>query len=292
MNTPHQPVLLDQVIRLLDPKSGQSFFDGTAGYGGHAEAIISRTGAKGRVVLVDRDSQAIKALQQRFGDRAEIIRANYADAAKNLAADGSLFDLILLDLGVSSPQLDQPERGFTFQADEPLDMRMDRSQALTAYEVVNSYQEKRLADVIYQFGEERRSRAVARAIVNSRPILTTGKLASIVQGVVRRSGKTNPATRTFQAIRIEVNGELQALSDALPELVRLLAPGGRLAVISFHSLEDRIVKHFIAARAKEGILENLTRKVVKGSDHDVYNPRARSAKLRAAVKIKNQKEGI
>lgn len=305
MHTPHQPVLLDQVARLLDPKPGQSFFDGTAGFGGHAAKIIAALGDNGRVVLVDRDASAIKALRERFGDRAEIIRANYLEAAKSLAADGSLFNLILLDLGVSSPQLDQSDRGFSFARDGQLDMRMDQSQGLTAAEVVNTYTEAQLTKLISEYGEERRAKTVAKAIIGARPIRTTTELAAVVRRVVRKSGDIDPATRTFQAIRIEVNNELESLQLALPVMAGLLVPGGRLAVISFHSLEDRIVKNFFATCARDCIcppkqpvctcshvasFKILTPKPIPGAKYDELNPRARSAKLRAAEKLK-QKEG-
>ncbi len=304
MKQPHIPVLLEQTISLLDPKPGEAYLDGTAGYGGHAEAIIARTGRSGRSVLVDRDREAIKALGERF-DRAEVIHANYYEVARQLVEDGSLFDIILLDLGVSSPQLDIAARGFSFKNSAPLDMRMDQSQSLTAAEVVNNYPQIRLADLIYRYGEEPRSRAVAAVIVNHRPIKTTAELANIVRRVVRSSGDSDPVTRTFQAIRIEVNEELVSLAAALPCMERLLAPGGRLAVISFHSLEDRIVKQFIDRQSRDCIcppkqpvctcdhqatLIKLTQKVISGEVYDSLNPRARSAKLRVAAKINTKKQ--
>ncbi|HSH31697.1 MAG TPA: 16S rRNA (cytosine(1402)-N(4))-methyltransferase RsmH [Candidatus Saccharimonadales bacterium] len=306
MKPTHQPVLLAETVRLLDPKLGEAYFDGTAGYGGHAAAITQRLGDGGRVVLVDRDRAATKALQQRFGQRAEIIRSNYLEAASQLAEDGSLFDIVLLDLGVSSPQLDTPDRGFSFNATAPLDMRMDQTQALTAAEVVNDYSKQRLAELIHRYGQEPRARHIAEAIVTHRPVETTTQLANIIRRVAGPRHHTDTATRTFQAIRIEVNAELAALESALPQLARLLPPGGRLAVISFHSLEDRIVKNFMAREAKDCVcppkqpictcghrasLAKLTAQAVKGPDLDSNNPRARSARLRAAVKInKKQKE--
>ncbi len=300
----HIPVLLEDVVRLLDPQPGESYFDGTAGYGGHAAAVIERIGPKSRVVLVDRDREAIKELNQRFGGRADIIHGNYRDVAENLAEDGSLFDMILLDLGVSSPQFDKEDRGFSFNSFAGLDMRMDQSQPFTAADVINTYSEARLTEIIAGYGEERRARAVAQAIVQHRPITTAQGLARVVRRVVARSGDTDPATRTFQAIRIEVNAELTSLTAALPIIVQLLTPGGRLAVISFHSLEDRIVKQFIATESRDCIcppkqpvctcdhiatLEKATRQAIKGDTNDVSNPRARSAILRVAVK-KNQKK--
>ncbi|MBW3538562.1 16S rRNA (cytosine(1402)-N(4))-methyltransferase RsmH [Candidatus Parcubacteria bacterium] len=304
MKPTHQPVLLAETLCLLKPTAGESYFDGTAGYGGHAAAVIKRIGEGGRVVLVDRDRQATITLQRRFGRRAEIIRANYLEAASRLAEDGSLFDIVLLDLGVSSPQLDTPERGFSFNLKAPLDMRMDQAQVLSAAEVVNGYTRERLADVIRRYGEEPRAHKIAEAIVTHRPVETTAQLANIVRRVAGSRGHIDAATRTFQAIRIEVNAELDSLERALPQLLRLLPPGGRLAVISFHSLEDRIVKNFIAREAKDCLcppkqpictcghrasLVKLTPQAVKGEDFDSHNPRARSAKLRAAAKI-NQKQ--
>lgn len=306
MKQKHQPVLLNETISVLDPKPGENFLDGTAGYGGHAAEVIERIGPEGRAVLVDRDKEAVSALRERFGERVEIIRANYREAAEKLVDDGSLFDLILLDLGVSSPQLDEVKRGFSFNSTGALDMRMDQSQSLTAAEVVNSYSERKLADIIYRFGEEPRSRAIAKAIVRQRPISTPVQLAEVIRKVVPRTGSTDGATRTFQAIRTEVNSELSSLSEALPQLVRLLTPGGRLAVISFHSLEDRIVKQFFDTESRDCIcppkqpictcdhratIAKLSAKAISGSS-DVNNPRARSAKLRAAVKLKQKpKEG-
>lgn len=302
----HEPVLLDQVLQLLDPQPGESYLDATAGFGGHAGAIIDRIGADGRVVLVDRDPQSTRFLEERFGDRASVIKANYLDAAKELVENGSLFDLILLDLGVSSPQIDNPDRGFSFKASGPLDMRMDPSQGLTAADVVNSYTEVQLVELIRDLGEERFARRVARCIVASRPLYTTTELADVVRRAVPRSGHIDPATRTFQAVRIVVNDELDSLGQSLGWILRLLNPGGRVAAITFHSLEDRIVKNWIEVESRDCIcppkspictckhqatLEKLNRTVIKGEILDAINPRARSAKLRAAKKInKNQKE--
>jgi 16S rRNA (cytosine1402-N4)-methyltransferase len=306
MKNKHIPVLQEDVVKLLAPKPGESYLDGTAGYGGHAEAIMTLLGKTGRVVLVDRDANATRDLAARFGGRVEIMQTDYLAAAKELVSESVQFDMILLDLGVSSPQLDDNDRGFSFKSPN-LDMRMDQSQDLSAAEVVNTYPERRLADIIYQYGEERHSRGIARSIVAHRPITTASELAQVVRGVVKGDGKIDGATRTFQAIRIEVNAELTQLEEVLPLCVELLTPGGRLAVISFHSLEDRIVKQFIDTESRDCIcppkqpvctcghlatLTKLTTKVVSGSSNDVSNPRARSAKLRAAAKInQKQKEG-
>ncbi len=307
MKQKHQPVLLESTLELLNPQPGESYLDGTAGYGGHAEAVVELLGPIGRVVLVDRDVAAVRYLKEKFGSRAQIIQANYLDAAKALAEDGNTFDLVMLDIGVSSPQMDEPSRGFSFNSEGPLDMRMDQTQALSADDVVNGYSERELADIIYRYGEEPRSRSIARAICAHRPIRNGAELARIVRQVVPRGKTIDPATRTFQAIRIEVNSELASLSEALPILSKLLEPGGRMAVISFHSLEDRIVKQYIDQESRDCIcptrqpictcghnasLAKLNAKAVSGQIKDVNNPRARSAKLRAAVKLKpKQKEG-
>lgn len=304
----HLPVLLDEVIRLLAPQPGDVYLDGTAGYGGHAEAVIQRIGTDGHAILVDRDRQAVTTLHQRFAsldNQVEVIRRDYASAASELLDSGRLVDMVLLDLGVSSPQLDIPERGFSFRSNGPLDMRMDQTQGLTAADVVNRSSQTELANILYKYGEERRSRRIARAIVDRRPIQTTAELADIVAGVLGRAGDIHPATRTFQALRIYVNGELDQLEQALPDLVSLLKPGGRIVVISFHSLEDRLVKTYFNQQSRDCIcppgqpictcdhianLKKLTRKAISGTN-DAFNPRARSAKLRAAVKInKKQKE--
>ena len=295
----HIPVLRDEVVRLLNPQLGETYFDGTAGYGGHAAPILQKIGPGGQAILVDRDEQAIDALQTRFTGQAEIVQSDYASAAENLRAAGTLLDMVLLDLGVSSPQLDTRERGFSFSAEGPLDMRMDRSSGRTAADIVNTIGERELADMIYTFGEDRKSRRIAHAIVERRPITTTAQLADVVAGAIGRHEDIHPATRTFQALRIAVNAELEQLETALPMLVDRLKPGGRIVVISFHSLEDRIVKDFFKTESRDCIcppeqpictcdhlatLRILTKKPVMGTQ-DAINPRARSAKLRAAEKL-------
>jgi len=239
MKHQHQPVLIDQVIKLLDPQPGDSYLDATAGFGGHAAAILEMTG-KAKAVLVDRDPAAVESLKARFGDRASIYQATFSEVAKRLQQEGSQFDLILLDAGVSSPQFDNPERGFSFREAGPLDMRMDSSQSLTAADVVNSYKEADLKRILSKYGEEHKSGRAARAIVEHRPFSDTLRLAEVIRKAVGYSGKIDPATRTFQAIRIEVNSELEELKEGLPIMIDLLADRGRIAVISFHSLEDRI----------------------------------------------------
>lgn len=298
---PHHPVLLDSVVSVLAPKLNESYLDATAGFGGHAAAIIAKTKADGSAVLIDRDAYAIQHLATKFQDGAEIIHASFDEAADRFIEDGRHFDIILLDLGVSSPQLDNPERGFSFQTDAPLDMRMDQSQGFTAEILVNTYPQNELERIIRDYGEDYRARAIAAAIVAARPVKTTRQLASIVRSVVGSSGKINPATKTFQAIRIAVNAELSQLEDALPKFLKILSPGGRLAVISFHSLEDRIVKQFFDLESRDCIcppkqpictcnhqaaVSKLTPKAITGDSHEiVLNPRARSAKLRAAEKL-------
>lgn len=299
----HQPVLLGPVTETLSPQLGETYLDGTAGYGGHAAAIIPRVGSEGHVILVDRDARAVQALAERFDneDQVEILHASYLEAAKRLLEDGTRVDMILLDLGVSSPQLDNAERGFSFRADAPLDMRMDQSQSYTADDVVNHMGERELEHLIRKYGEEPRARAVAKAIVAARPIKTTSELAKVIRRAATRTTDIDSATRAFQAIRIEVNGELDQLATALPMMIQLLTPGGRLVVISFHSLEDRIVKQFIDLESRDCIcppkqpvctcnhvasLRKLTTKPITGDSTEIaLNPRARSAKLRAAEKI-------
>ncbi len=305
MKPQHHPVLLNQVVEVLDPHKGQVYLDGTAGYGGHAAALIDRIGPAGRAILVDRDAKAVQALSERFEDQAEIIHATFLEAAQRLHSDGMLADMILLDLGVSSPQIDNAERGFSFKHEAPLDMRMDQSQPLTAGDVVNKYHQRELEHLIREYGEEPKARAVARAIVAGRPFAGTTQLARVVRRVAVQPPDIDAATRTFQAIRIEVNRELGELQEALPLLVRLLTPGGRLAVISFHSLEDRIVKQFFDQESRDCIcppkqpvctcghtasLRKITPKpITADSDEIAINPRARSAKLRAAEKINQNK---
>lgn len=286
----HIPVLLDSVVQMLDPKVGESYLDLTAGYGGHARAILQKTGA--HATLVDRDENAIKHLKALGLKDVALLHQDFATAASELADKNCTFDLILVDLGVSSPQLDQAERGFSFRGHAPLDMRMDSRQKETAAELVNNASQDELADIILRYGEEkpRVARLIAQAIVNERPISTTTELADIIKQHIRSWGKRiHPATRTFQALRIATNDELGQVERMLPLLPRLLNPGGRVAIISFHSLEDRLVKRYIKSQKEMGLeaeLEPILKKPIKGSTTDVHNPRSRSAKLRGAVKIK------
>jgi 16S rRNA (cytosine1402-N4)-methyltransferase len=292
-NKHHEPVLLSEVIQLLEPKVGDSYLDLTAGYGGHAAAIFDRVGSLTSSVLVDRDENAVQQLQQRFGaDAVDIRWQDFLTASQELHAEGRQFDNILADLGVSSPHLNQAERGFSLQTDGPLDMRMDNRQALTAEIVVNTYDEAVLAQLLKTYGQEPKAKQIARAIVASRPLTSTKELASIAAKAWPGYSRVHPATRTFQALRIVVNDELGLLEHSLPLWLQLLAPGGRIAVISFQSLEDRIVKNAFAEAAGnryDAELELLTKRPITAGEQElVLNPRARSAKLRAAVKIKNK----
>jgi len=288
----HQPVLLQPVLAYLDPQPGETYLDLTGGYGGHAAAVLDRTHNPSGTVLVDRDQNAINELEQRFkGQGIGIRHADFYTASRTLAAEGKQFDLILADLGVSSPHLNQASRGFSLKADGPLDMRMDQSQALTAEQVVNTWSKEDLTDILKRYGEEPKARHIATLIVDNRPIKTTEQLAQIVAKAWPGHSKIHPATRTFQALRIAVNDELELLRKSLPVWMdTLLAPGGRIAVISFHSLEDRLVKQVFAEKAGDRYdaqLRLLTKRPIIGDDTEiVFNPRARSAKLRAAVKQK------
>ena len=286
----HVPVMSAEVLALLAPRRGGVFLDCTVGLGGHAQAVLA-AGAS-RLVGLDRDrealSQATDALAS-WGDRVELVHADYREVARVLDERGiDRIDGAMADLGLSSWQLDRSGRGFSFQRDEPLDMRMDPSAGPTAADLLASVAETELADVIYQFGEERRSRAVARAIANARRsgrIATTGQLASIVRRIVGRGSwqRIDPATRTFQAIRIWVNRELDGLDEFLRAVSARLRIGGRLVVLTFHSLEDRPVKHVFRELVQGGpTFAALTKKpLVAQDDERQRNPRARSAKLRA-----------
>lgn len=289
------PVLMSETLQYLDPKPDETYLDLTAGYGGHAGAVRALTNGRA-VTLVDRDQMAISQLKERFSDHgAEIIHSDFLSASNQLVQNGRQYDMILADLGVSSPHLNIASRGFAISHDGPLDMRMDQTQAVTAADIVNTYDEEDLVRILRVYGEEPRAKRIAQAIIQQRPLTTTSQLAKIVAQAYRGYSKTHPATRTFQALRIAVNDELRQVEQALPLWIRLLKPGGRLAVISFHSLEDRIVKTILAERAGkryDAELQLLTKRpVVATKDELVSNPRARSAKLRAAVKIKINERG-
>lgn len=300
---PHIPVLYNEIIHALQPHQGGLYIDGTVGAGGHAWGILEASSPDGRLLGLDLDPQALDLAEERlapFGDRVTLVRASYTTLPEQLEAQGwSAVDGILLDLGLSSMQLDTPERGFSFLTDAPLDMRFDPAAPVTAADLVNNLQEKELADLLFRYGEERKSRQIAREIVRSRPVNTTRQLAQIVaRAAGRKAGKIDPATRTFQALRIAVNRELEAVEDVLPKAVQALKPGGRLAVITFHSLEDRIVKQFFRKESQDCIcpprqpvctcghkatLAELNRQPITPSEAEVKtNPRSRSAKLRVA----------
>ena len=291
----HVPVLTTEALAFLRPERGGLFVDCTVGLGGHAEALLE-AGAT-RILGLDRDTQALTSARARlasYGDRVELVHADFRSVDAVLGGRGiETVDGALADLGVSSLQFEGPGRGFSFQRDEPLDMRMDTTRGETAADLVGRSNERELADAIYAFGEERHSRRIAKAIVRARreqPIETTGQLAAIVRRASGHRGyqRIDPATRTFQALRIWVNRELEGLDRFLETIVRRLRAGARLAVISFHSLEDRIVKHTFKALANgaNAAVALLTKKPVVPSDEEIErNPRARSAKLRAAERI-------
>jgi 16S rRNA (cytosine1402-N4)-methyltransferase len=287
----HEPVMVTEVLEHLDPSRGGVFVDCTVGMGGHARALLD--GGAARLIGFDRDPAALEYARtalSSYGERVELVHSDYRRLTDVLDAKGiGAVDGVLADLGVSSMQLDEPGRGFSFRRDDPLDMRMDTSQGPTAAESLRDVDERTLADVIYQFGEERHARRVARAILAARErgaIDTTGQFADIVRRAIPRKGFTriDPATRTFQAIRIWVNRELDGLDVFLRDAATRLAPGGRMAVITFHSLEDRVVKHTLRAMqaaGEVGITVRTRRPVAPGEAEVERNPRARSAKLRA-----------
>ena len=294
MDPTHEPVMPNEVVELLDPSRGGLFVDCTVGLGGHGRAILD-AGAT-RLLGLDRDGHALEIAAQALApwrDRVELVHADYRELPAVLAARGiDGVDGALADLGVSSMQFDTPGRGFSFRRDEPLDMRMDQSTGPTAAELLADVDEAELADVIYRYGEERFSRRIARRIVEARratPIATTTQLADIVRRALPRKGyqRIDPATRTFQALRIWVNRELEGLDVFLTVAARLLRRGARFAVITFHSLEDRVVKHtFRALAAGEDAVRLLTKKPITPDDRELArNPRARSAKLRAIERL-------
>jgi 16S rRNA (cytosine1402-N4)-methyltransferase len=286
----HVPVLLEPALEMLGVRPGGFYVDGTVGLGGHAVEVLRRSAPSGRLLGLDRDAETLARARDRlapFGDRARLVHADWRTLPDRLGDERP--DGVLLDLGVSSLQLDTPERGFSFRADGPLDMRMDRSAGLTAADLVNRLPERELADLIYRYGEERASRRIARAIVRARQkahLRTTGELAAVVRAAAGRARKPgrDPATLTFQALRIHVNRELEGLADALEAIAHRLAAGGRLVVIAFHSLEDREVKNALRDLAR-GEFTLLTRKPVRPADEETArNPRARSARLRALAR--------
>jgi 16S rRNA (cytosine1402-N4)-methyltransferase len=294
-NVRHVPVLLTEVLEYLQVREGSTIADCTLGFAGHSSEIVKRLGPKGRLIAFDRDPAALALAKARLdevcaglGDRApQITLIGEAFSTIEQHVEPGSLDGLLADFGVSSMQLDEASRGFSFMADAELDMRMDTRSGLTAAQVVNEANEHELANLIYEYGEERRSRRIARAIVRGRPVTTTAQLARIVAQAAPAMKsdrvKIHPATRTFQAIRIAVNRELDEIKDLLEAAPRLLKPSGRVALISFHSLEDRLVKDSLRDGAHKGIWSLLTKKpVTAGEEETERNPRSRSAKLRAA----------
>jgi len=295
-NERHVPVLLQEAIDFLKVRAGGTYVDCTLGLAGHAEAVLRLLGPQGHLIAFDRDAEALELARARLarvsdelaGEAPEITLVNQAFSSIASHVKAASVDGLLADFGVSSLQFDEAHRGFSFQADGPLDMRMDMRSGPTAEQVVNEANEHELANLIYEYGEERRSRRIARAIVRGRPVTSTGQLARIVSQAAptMKQERIHPATRTFQALRIYVNGELDEIKALLEAAPKLLKPSARLVVISFHSLEDRIAKDSLREGAQKGIWEILTRKPVTAGDEEMErNPRSRSAKLRAAERL-------
>ncbi len=281
----HVPVMLRECMEYLALKPDGVFLDATAGLGGHTGAIAEQV-TTGLVLACDRDAESLELARintQAYGSRIRFHQTLFSQLGETLAAEGvSRLDGLLADLGVSKYQLTDSERGFSLMADGPLDMRLSRDQAGTAADLVNYESERELADLIYKLGEERRSRKIARAIVRARPIKTTGQLAKLIESVVPRTGKLHPATQTFMALRIAVNREREELDALLASIPALVKPGGRVVIVTFMSIEDRVVKHSFQAMAKEGRARLLTRHVVRPAEEEIRdNPPSRSAKLRA-----------
>lgn len=301
----HQPVLYHEIIHFLKPISPGRYIDATVGAGGHAYGILEHSSPSGRLLALDRDPQALELAAQRlshYGSRVSLVHSSFTRLAEETRKLGwESVNGILLDLGLSSMQIDTPERGFSFLSEGPLDMRFDPQQIRDAASLVNGLPEHELADLIWRYGEERHARRIARAICQARPLRTTTELAEVIRRAVGQRERIHPATRTFQALRIAVNEELQAIEAVLPQAVELLAPGGRLAVISFHSLEDRLIKQFFRRESSDclcppeqpvctcghrAVIREITRRPVTPKEEEVQiNPRARSARLRVAEKL-------
>jgi 16S rRNA (cytosine1402-N4)-methyltransferase len=303
--SPHLPVLYKTIITALQPKSPGCYIDGTLGAGGHAAGILTESAPDGQLLGFDIDPQALAIARETlapFGERVHIVQASYTTMKEEAAKRGwDAVDGIVLDFGVSSMQLDTPERGFSFLSDGPLDMRFSPNAGMSAAEMVNTFSEEDLADIIFRYGEDRLARRIARSIVGNRPFESTKQLADLILKSMGRPERIHPATRTFQALRIAVNGELDSIEHVLPIAVNLLKPGGRLAAISFHSLEDRIVKDYFRHESRDcicpprqpictcghkAIITEVNRKPIEADDEEVQaNSRARSAKLRVAQKL-------
>jgi 16S rRNA (cytosine1402-N4)-methyltransferase len=305
MTNDHIPVLYHELLQLLRPQPDGRYLDATLGVGGHTAGILQASAPTGRVLAFDRDPEAIAFARRQlasYGDRVTYVNASYAEMGRLAPAKGfAALDGILFDLGLSSRQLESAERGFSFMKDGPLDMRFDPTKGETAADLINNLSEAELADIFWKYGEERRSRRLARAIVNNRPFISTRQLADLMAAQVKGRERIHPATRIFQALRIATNRELEAVETGIPAAIDLLKPGGRIAVISFHSLEDRFVKQLFR-RLSQGCtcppkqpictcggtatLRLVTRKAVKASEAEIeQNPRSRSARLRAAEKM-------
>ncbi|HTP03303.1 MAG TPA: 16S rRNA (cytosine(1402)-N(4))-methyltransferase RsmH [Anaerolineales bacterium] len=304
----HQPVLYKEIIHALQPKNPRRYIDGTVGAGGHARGILEACLPDGRLLGLDVDPKAIAAARETlapYGKRAVLTQASYVSLPEVMRSLGwEAVDGIVLDLGLSSMQLDEAQRGFSFQQEAPLDMRFNPQQGMTAAELVNGADEQELVDILRRYGEEPKARQIARSIVRARPITTTVQLAEVVKRAYPGHSRMHPATRTFQALRIAVNEELAAVENGLPGAISALRPGGRLAVISFHSLEDRIVKDFFRSQSRDQVnppyerlyeverkatLKEITRKPITPTEQEIEeNPRARSAKLRVAEKVREK----
>ena len=306
MSAAHQPVLYHEIIQALQPKNKGYYVDCTLGAGGHALGILQASQPEGKLLGFDLDPQALALARETLApheQRILLLQRSYTTLSETLQEiQWHLVNGIVLDLGVSSMQFDTAERGFSFREDAPLDMRFSPKIAESAADIINTYSEAELAEIIFRYGEERASRRIAKAIIRDRPIRTTFELASLISTVIPRRGKrVHPATRTFQALRIAVNDELDSIESILPQATNALAPGGRLAIISFHSLEDRLVKQYFRRESKDCIcpprqpvctcnhkasIKEIARKPIRPSDEEIAkNPRARSAKLRIVEKL-------
>jgi len=294
----HTPVLQKEVIDFLDPKPNENFVDATIGGGGHTFEILKRTAPAGKILGIDLDESAIESLRinalgEEINERLILTQGNFADLEK-IVAENNFWPIngILADLGISSTELEASGRGFSFLKDEPLDMRFSKKTLVSAKEIINQWPEEEIAKIIRQYGEEKFSRQIAKKIIERRkikPIITSRQLTEIIKEATPfwyHNRKIHPATKTFQALRIAVNDELVNLNIFLPSALNVLTPGGRLVIISFHSLEDRIVKNFFREKKNQRLIKVLTKKPVKPSSEEIFkNPRSRSAKLRAAVKL-------
>lgn len=287
----HLPVMVREVVEMLTIRPGGTYVDATVGLGGHAEEILKLLGPEGRFIGTDRDDEALKMARERLGNHRVLLKKATFSGLEGVMVSLGIHEVdgILFDFGVSMMQFKEPGRGFSFSTGEPLDMRMDRSQKMTAEEIVNDYSQSELERILREYGEERRARRIAKAIIAARThkrIRTCSELAEIVRAVSGAGGRHHPATRTFQALRIAVNDEMREIDLGLRSSVGLLRRGGRLCAISYHSLEDRLAKHMIRDSAREGVLRALTKKPLSPSREEIMNnPSARSAKMRCAERL-------